>query len=85
MTWAELQRPGPHTPATEIDPTGIDLAALRRLQELRLDDIDALWELHINGLVRLWGLRVGRLFECIWFDPQHQVFPAARRRARTGN
>lgn len=53
--------------------------AQRRLVELKLDDYGHLWELHIKGKPRLWGLRTGHIFYPIWWDPEHTVCPSKLR------
>lgn len=54
-------------------------AARGRLQELQLDDLDALWELHQSGKERIWGARLGHVFYVLWWDPQHTVCPSKKR------
>lgn len=49
--------------------------AQKRLQYLNLDDFDQLWSFRFKGLWRLWGVRVGRIFNAIWWDPQHKIYP----------
>lgn len=57
----------------------LDRAAQRRLEELQRDDCPGLWELHLGGKPRLWGMRDGETMMLIWWDPNHQVCPAHKR------
>lgn len=41
---------------------------------------DRLWSLHIHGKVRIWGIRQGDVFQLVWYDPEHTVFPVAKPR-----
>jgi hypothetical protein len=51
--------------------------ALRRLQDLQLDDEDGLCELRIKGASRVWGFRRGNVIHVLWWDPDHTVFPGS--------
>lgn len=53
--------------------------AQKRLQEIELDDLDGLWELHMSGKVRIWGHRVEHVFYPVWWDPDHTVCPSRKR------
>lgn len=50
--------------------------AQRRLSDLRLDDVDELWRLRLDGRKRLWGVRVRDCFYVLWWDPGHAVCPS---------
>lgn len=50
--------------------------AMKRLVELRLDDVDELWRFQLNGLKRLWGVRFGSCFYVLWWDPRHVICPS---------
>lgn len=53
-------------------------AALNRLERLKLDDVDALWELRMGGAPRFWGIRDLQCFHFLWWDPEHKVCPSKR-------
>lgn len=62
----------------------VELSALcpearKRLREIELDDQDCLWELHVNGLERIWGIRFGHVFYPVWWDPLHEVCPSKKK------
>jgi len=50
--------------------------AQKRLEELKLDDVDQLYSLRLNGRERLWGIRSNDKFSILWWDPEHQICPA---------
>ncbi|MGD9736426.1 MAG: hypothetical protein AB7V58_12610 [Solirubrobacterales bacterium] len=68
---------GPRHKRIEID--SLCPEAKKRLTEIELDDLDALWELHVTGLERIWGHRVGHVFYPVWWDPLHEVCPSKKR------
>jgi hypothetical protein len=75
MTWAEIERTGHHHYLTH----GVAANALARLTEIRLDDAsDLLYSLRLSGKRRIIGLRKGREFCPVWWDPEHEVCPSAR-------
>jgi hypothetical protein len=78
MTWAEM-RLGKHPPAKPIPIQHLCAQAQARLAEIRQDDFDALWELHVAGLPRLWGIRTQAVFNLLWFDLDHAVCPSHLR------
>ncbi|MBE3069939.1 MAG: hypothetical protein IMZ55_05305 [Acidobacteria bacterium] len=53
--------------------------AQRRLVEIKVDDRDELLRLRFGGTQRLWGVRAGRFFLALWWDPQHTICPSNLR------
>lgn len=49
--------------------------ARRRLQALRLDDLDELHRLRLMGKQRVWGIFAEGIFTLLWWDPEHLVCP----------
>jgi hypothetical protein len=78
MTWAEMQQ-GKHCPAKEIPVAHLAPEAQARLSEIGHDDVDSLWELHLAGKPRLWGIRAQAVFHVLWFDLDHAVCPSHLR------
>lgn len=80
MTWAaiELQTHGKKNKTCnhEIKVSDIIPAARKRLEELRRDDYDVLFSLRVNGKIRIWGNREGRIFQIFWFDFEHEICPS---------
>jgi len=54
--------------------------AKKRLTEIQLDDLDALWELRVSGQERIWGHRDDHVFYPVWWDPLHGVCPLTKKR-----
>jgi hypothetical protein len=78
MTWAEM-RQGKHPPAKPIPVQHLCAQAQARLAEVGRDDFDILWELHVAGLPRLWGIRIQATFNLLWIDLEHAVCPSHLR------
>lgn len=84
-TWREIAQDGARNHAVEVDKLCSD--ARKRLQEIQLDEVSALWSFRFSGTNRIWGVRTGRLFQVVWWDPEHRVCPVdlqsrERNRAR---
>ena len=59
----------------EISHPKIDGDAKQRLVDLGLGNFDAIWKLRVDGPGRVWGVRKGRTFHIVWWDPEHTVYP----------
>jgi len=60
-------------PTDKIEPP-----AQRRLDDLGIDDTGTLYQLKIpggQGKQRLWGIRQENVFQILWWDPNHTVYP----------
>lgn len=44
-----------------------------------MDDVDDLYQLHVTGPKRVWGIRFGPYLKLLWWDPDHQVYPVRKR------
>jgi hypothetical protein len=77
LTWAEACVGG--KPVKRIPVANICKDAQKRLQDLKLNDVDDVWELHLTGLCRIWGLRVDPVFMLVWWDPDHTVCPSKKK------
>lgn len=53
--------------------------ANKRLTEIKLDDLDCLWELRVSGVERIWGHRWAHVFYPVWWDPLHEVCPSTKK------
>jgi hypothetical protein len=54
-----------------LDVRQICARAYKRLEELKLEDIDAVFSLRINNILRIYGIRDGRVFRLLWYDCHH--------------
>jgi hypothetical protein len=74
MTWAEVSRTGSHFLST------VCREAMKRLGELNQDDCTSdLYSLRLAGETRVIGIRLGREFGFLWWDPAHQVCPSPKK------
>lgn len=70
-TWGNIEndkKKNHYVPVNEICPM-----AKKRLKELKQEDIDNLFVIHFNNKNCLWGIREGRVFKILWWDPLHEV------------
>ncbi len=72
MTWGEIFGGRSNHP---IGRSLIVSEAQKRLMDLRLDDVDDLYQLRVGGRKRIWGLKIGNVFKVLWWDPNHSVYP----------
>ena len=52
--------------------------ARKRLKKIKLDDLDQLFSLRINGKKRLFGIVENHVMKLLWYDPRHEVCPTKR-------
>jgi hypothetical protein len=50
-----------------------------RLTDLKLDDFDSLFRFRFSGKERLWGVKLENIFYIVWWDPNHEICPSAKR------
>jgi hypothetical protein len=72
MKWGEIENT-PSCGLMDVSVTCTD--AKRRLEEIRLDDVDVLFKLRVGKRERVWGVRTAHVFEVLWWDPDHTVYP----------
>ena len=73
MTWGEIYRNKKRDHSVPVG--GISKEAQERLVQLRLDDVDELFRFRLSGKMRVWGIRDGRVFQLLWWDPDHAIWP----------
>ena len=76
MTWGEINHTKTGHP---IYTKRIVAEAQKRLTELGLDDHDVLFRLELNGLQRIWGVRVRQVLCLLWWDPNHEIYPCFKK------
>ena len=81
-TWGEIEKKKNSGGGKQNHPIPIDRIcrdALKRLEEINLDDIDELYQLRIGSKQRLWGIRDNEALKILWWDPKHTVYPVQKR------
>ena len=77
MTWAALYGAGGGRSngnnSHPIETSKLSLKAKKRLQDIKLDDIESVVSLRVQNKVRFYGIRDGRAFQFLWYDPWHDV------------
>lgn len=76
MRWAEIIN-NRHCHA--IKASVLCKEARDRLVEIQLDDTDELYQLSFSNKQRLFGVRHKQVFDLIWWDPEHTVYPVAKK------
>ncbi len=65
---------------------GIDKEAQKRLKELVDNGVipedwygEDLTSIHFTGRKRIWGIKDGKRFHLLWWDPDHSVYPVRKK------
>lgn len=78
-TWNEIERETygskNKTKHHSIKISNIIPEAQKRLRELRLDDLEELFSLRLDGKTRIWGVRKFHFLQILWFDFEHEICP----------
>ena len=70
--WADIEKTGSYAiPCNKLCKEAQD-----RLKEIKLDDIDELFSVRIQGKNRIFCIRDGNCLKVLWWDPDHQVCPS---------
>ena len=73
QTWADIDgKTGSHF----IEVHKFCRDARKRLTAIKINDVDQLFSLRINGKSRLWGPRDGAILRILWWDPEHEICPS---------
>ncbi len=75
MTYGEILGKTHH----EIRRCDIIEKARARLRKIEQDDVDHLVSLHITGEKVIWGIRDQNIFKVLWWDPNHEICPSAKK------
>jgi len=81
LTWTEIRaqitssKKASHRKHHPIPVEALCTEAQRRLQDLRLDDVDEMFRFRLGNLPRLWGVLQDGVFHAVWWDPRHKVYP----------
>ena len=74
--WDEITRSGSHP----IAVSRIEKQAQNRLRKIHKDDVDELMSFRLTGTRRDWCVRQLSVMKVLWWDPNHEICPAPRRR-----
>lgn len=75
MRWDEILGAQHH----EVRVRDLSREAQKRLEQIGLEDIDQLVSLRLTGRERVWGIRLQRNMNLLWWDPNHQVCPSLKK------
>lgn len=76
MTWGEIE--GTHSHLVQISDCPNPLVQ-KRLNELQLDDYNELFSLRLSAKERIFGILFNNILKLLWYDPEHQVWPAPKK------
>lgn len=62
-----------------VETSQICKEARQRLLDIQKDDLEKLWSLHLTNTERVWGVAKGSVFSLLWWDPNHTVYPVAKK------
>ena len=77
LKWGEACSGG--TPVAGKRMDGAAPEAHKRHREVFGSDPDVMYAIRLSGKKRVWGIREGRLFSLIWWDPEHTVWPSDKK------
>ena len=77
MTWNQIQQNKKRDHSVPVH--SMISKAQTRLEELKLDDEEELFRFRLDGESRVWGIREGRVFKILWWDPNHEICPSNKR------
>ncbi len=83
MTWAEIKRQthdGGKSKHHEIDVESLSLKAVERIRAKHLEEAtDSIFSFALQNKLRILGIREGRFFHVLWYDPEHQACPSQKK------
>ena len=74
MTWGDILRDKHRNHAVPVDQ--LIKSARERLLGIKQNDVDELFRFRLSGEMRVWGIRDGRVFKILWWDPNHEICPS---------
>lgn len=78
MTWEEILVKG-KTYNHFIEVASLIKVARDRLEYLKLDDIDEVCSLRLDGKKRVYGIRHQVALSLLWWDPDHKICPSQKK------
>ena len=77
MTWGQIYQDKKRNHDVAVGSLIKD--ARDRLTLLKLDDYETLFRFRLSGEQRVWGIRDGRVFKLLWWDPEHHICPSTKK------
>lgn len=79
-TWGECETElaGPHKRNHYHHVADLVPSARERLRRLGFEE-EQIFRFRLSSTCRLWGFRTGDVFRIVWYDPDHRVYPVAKR------
>ena len=77
LKWAEIEAfltGTGHRMHHSMEVNNICTESQKRLGELGIDE-EEIYRFRLGNLRRLWGFRVVNMFEILWYDPEHKIYP----------
>lgn len=78
MTWGEIFKAKKRNHPNSTEHFAPE--ARKRLRQIELDDFEQLHSLRLGGTARIYGVWREGAFYVIWWDPEHRVYPVAKKR-----
>ena len=77
ITWQEIvtmrHDKGGRTKNHSVELERLTKEAIKRLKQIKNDDIEEVFSLRFNNLFRVIGIRDGAVLYILWIDPDHKV------------
>jgi hypothetical protein len=77
-TWAQVRAENP-TGQHPVPLESLIPEAQKRLEVLRLDDLDELVRIRLSGTERVWCAQFGNVLYLLWWDPDHNICPSQKK------
>jgi len=82
ITWAEIKsikHDNNKSSNHSVKRDGLEKEATRRLDWLKLNDVDEVFSLRLTNKIRLIGFLQGNIFELLWVDLNHEVCKSSKK------
>jgi 5S rRNA maturation endonuclease (ribonuclease M5) len=83
MTWADIKKQTHDNGKSKhhlIDYEKMSKDAQDRLKAKHMeDDSDSMFSFAFRNLLRIIGIRRGRMFHILWYDPLHEICPSQKK------
>ncbi|MGP5523986.1 hypothetical protein ACTXM3_11930 [Glutamicibacter arilaitensis] len=78
MTVGEIFKPGSEH-GKSYDVSKLPEPAASRIKAIKRDDEDCVHRLRFTGKQRLYGIMRENVFNVLWWDPEHEVWPSSKK------